>query len=122
VIGAPSTSRAVVRLVLDQLGSRRVVIVNKSSIAIAPGGSDKGTGLRAAIADLGLTAPPIVAIGDASNDVAMFAIATIAVGVANADDTVRASGAYITQAPTGRGVAEALERYVLQPHAMPAGD
>lgn len=122
VVGAPSTSRAVVRLVLDQLGSRRLVIVNKSSIAIAPGGCDKGTGLRAAMADLGLLDAPTLAIGDASNDIPMLAIATIAVGVANADDTVRASGAHITRAATGRGVAEALERYLLLPNVMPAGD
>ena len=113
VVGAASTSRAVVRLVLDRLGSRREVVVNKGSIAITPGGCDKGTGLRAALDELGITGLPILAIGDAANDMAMFAVATIAVGVANADDTVRASGVHLTNAATGRGVAEAVRCFVL---------
>ena len=53
-----------------------------------------------------------MAIGDASNDVAMFDIATIAVGVANSDDAVRASGVQLTTASFGSGVAEALRRHL----------
>ena len=44
-----------------------------------------------------------------------FAIATIAVGVANADDAVRASGVQLTTAPAGLGVAEALSRFLPRP-------
>jgi hydroxymethylpyrimidine pyrophosphatase-like HAD family hydrolase len=112
VVGAPSTSLSVVTEVRDRVGSRRIIITNKGSIALTPAGCDKGTGLRAAIADLQAHDRPILAIGDASNDLAMFAIATIAVGVANSDDAVRASGVVLTTASAGRGVAEALERFL----------
>ena len=112
VIGAPTTSLDVVTDVRDRVGSKRRVITNKGSIALTPDGCDKGTGLRAAIADLHLEGLAIMAIGDASNDLAMFKIATIAVGVANSDDAVRASGVHMTTASFGSGVAEALRRHL----------
>jgi hydroxymethylpyrimidine pyrophosphatase-like HAD family hydrolase len=115
VIGAPRTSLAVVTEVRDRLGSRRIIVTNKGSIALTPKGCDKGTGLRAALADLQLQDPAILAIGDAENDLPMFAMATIAVGVANADDAVRAAGVPLTTASVGRGVAEALRRFVPRP-------
>jgi soluble P-type ATPase len=112
VIGAPTASLDVVTEVRDRVGSTRRVITNKGSIALAPIGCDKGTGLRAAIADLRLDGSTIMAIGDASNDLAMFDIATIAVGVANSDDAVRASGVQLTRASFGSGVAEALRQHL----------
>jgi hydroxymethylpyrimidine pyrophosphatase-like HAD family hydrolase len=115
VIGAPTTSLDVVTAVRDRVGSQRMVITNKGSIALAPAACNKGTGLLAAIADLHLEGRDILAIGDASNDVAMFDVATIAVGVANSDDAVRASGVQLTTASFGLGVAEALRRH-LPPH------
>ena len=112
VIGAPTEMFALVTEVRDRVGSRRVIIQNKGSIALTPRGCDKGAGLRAALADLQVDGMPILAIGDAQNDLPMFAIATIAVGVANADDAVRASGVPLTKATVGHGVAEALRRYL----------
>jgi hydroxymethylpyrimidine pyrophosphatase-like HAD family hydrolase len=112
VIGAPTASLDVVTEVRDRVGSQRRVITNKGSIALAPAGCDKGTGLRAAIADLHLDGLAIIAIGDAANDLAMFNVATIAVGVANSDDAVRASGVQLTTASFGLGVAEALRRHL----------
>jgi hydroxymethylpyrimidine pyrophosphatase-like HAD family hydrolase len=114
VIGAPTTSLALVTEVRDRVGSTRRIITNKSSIALTPAGCNKATGLRAAMADLHLERLPIMAIGDASNDLAMFEIATIAVAVANADDAVRASGVPLTTASFGSGVAEALRRHLCQ--------
>ena len=113
VVGAPTTSLVLVTEVRDAVGSTRRIVTNKGSIALAPLGCDKASGLRAAIADLHRQDLPILAIGDASNDLPMFAIATIAFGVANSDDAVRASGVQLTKASFGSGVAEAL-REVLQ--------
>jgi hydroxymethylpyrimidine pyrophosphatase-like HAD family hydrolase len=115
VVGAPTSWLDVVTGVRDSVGSQRAIITNKGSIALTPLNCDKGTGLRAAVADLGVVHLPIIAIGDASNDLAMFAIATIAVGVANADDAVRASGVPLTTAAAGLGVAEAVRRYLPRP-------
>jgi hydroxymethylpyrimidine pyrophosphatase-like HAD family hydrolase len=112
VIGAPTSSLALVTEVRDRIGSSRRIVTNKGSIALAPTGCDKGTGLRAAMADLDVGERPIMAIGDAANDLPMFAIAFIAIGVANADDAVRACGVPLTTASFGLGVAEALRNHL----------
>ncbi|MDX6717730.1 MAG: hypothetical protein QOH30_4288 [Baekduia sp.] len=112
VVGAPISSLEIVTAVRNRLAPDRMIVTNKSSIALAPKGCDKGTGLRAALSELHLQAAPILAIGDAENDLPMFAIATIAVGVANADDAVRAAGVPLTEASVGLGVAEALRRFL----------
>ncbi|HQZ32840.1 MAG TPA: HAD family hydrolase [Ilumatobacteraceae bacterium] len=112
VVGAPTEWHATVQSARDSVGSHRHLVVNKGSVALAPEGCDKGTGLRAAIADLGAQSLRIIAIGDAANDLPMFAIASIAVGVANADETVLAAGIALTTGAVGLGVAEALHAHV----------
>jgi hydroxymethylpyrimidine pyrophosphatase-like HAD family hydrolase len=112
VVGAPTSSLATVTRGRVRVGSRRIIVTNKGSIALTQAGCDKGTGLLAALADLDAEDLPILAIGDAANDLAMFRVATIAVGVANSDDAVRASGVPLTTASAGRGVAEALQRFL----------
>lgn len=84
------------------------LVYNKDSVAIVPDGCDKGTGLRTALVQCGLEGQRILAIGDASNDLPMFRMADVAVGVANADDVVRASGVALASAAVGAGVAEAI--------------
>ncbi|MEP7201165.1 MAG: HAD family hydrolase [Ilumatobacteraceae bacterium] len=117
VIGAPTSALSLVTEIRDRVGSSRHIVTNKGSIALAPPGCDKGIGLRAAMAELGVGVRPVLAIGDAANDLPMFAIARIGVGVANADDAVRASGVPLTTASFGSGVAEALHRYIPAPRA-----
>jgi hydroxymethylpyrimidine pyrophosphatase-like HAD family hydrolase len=107
-IGAPIAALAPINAVLDRLQSEVTVVQNKGSVSLKPFGCDKGTGLLAAVADLHLEGVPILAIGDAANDLAMFAVATVAVGVANCDAAVRAAGIEVTKASVGLGVAEAL--------------
>ncbi len=112
VVGAPSGWIATVEAVRVSTASQRHLVVNKGSVALAPEGCDKGTGLRAAVAELGVEQQRVIAIGDAANDLPMFAIAAIAIGVANADAAVRASGVELTSAASGLGVAEALRRHL----------
>ena len=112
VVGAPFAWLAEVQAARDAAGSERHLVINKGSVALAPGGCDKGTGLYAAMVDLDVVGRRIIAIGDAANDLPMFAIASVAVGVANADDTVRAAGIQLTTGAAGLGVAEALRTHV----------
>jgi hydroxymethylpyrimidine pyrophosphatase-like HAD family hydrolase len=112
VIGAPAEFMGVMREVRDRVGSTRRLVHNKASVALAPPECDKGSGLRAAVDELGAHGLPVIAIGDAANDLPMFAAATMAVGVANADDAVRSSGVPLTRESVGRGVAEALRQYL----------
>jgi hydroxymethylpyrimidine pyrophosphatase-like HAD family hydrolase len=89
------------------------VVANKESIAIVPNGCDKGTGLAHAIAHLGMSDRVLMAIGDATNDLPMFAMADVAVAVANAEPALAATGIEVTRRAFGAGVAEALARHAL---------
>ena len=112
VIGAPFSWLAEVQAARDAVGSERHLVVNKGSVALAPGGCDKATGLHAAMVDLDVVGLRIIAIGDAANDLPMFTVADVAIGVANADDAVRAAGIPLTAAAAGLGVAEALRAHL----------
>ncbi|MDO8362364.1 MAG: HAD hydrolase family protein [Actinomycetota bacterium] len=112
VVGAPVEHVAAMAAANEEVGGDRRLVVNKGSVALVPRGCDKATGLRAALAALHLQHRWVLAIGDAANDLPMFAMATIAVAVANADDAVRSAGITRTIAPFGLGVAEALQLHL----------
>jgi hydroxymethylpyrimidine pyrophosphatase-like HAD family hydrolase len=111
-VGAPIEFRDTVIAVHHRLGSTCAIIVNKGSVALAPVGCDKASGLRAAVTALDAQRLSIVAIGDAANDLPMLRMATFPYGVANADDAVRASRVHLTTGAVGLGVAEALRRHL----------
>ncbi|GMV82384.1 MAG: haloacid dehalogenase [Planctomycetota bacterium] len=77
---------------------------------------DKGVGLRALAARLGLEMSEVMAVGDSFNDTPMLAAAGWGVAVANAATPTREIAAAVTQADCDSdGVAEAIERYLLEP-------
>lgn len=112
VVGGPVAFLEAFVRARDLVDSPRHIVVNKQSVALAPLGCDKASGLRAALARAGAEGLPIIAIGDAANDLPMFAMATHPYGVANADASVLAAGVPITLAAAGRGVAEALGHHL----------
>jgi len=113
-IGLPASARELAEAACARVGGCYVV-ANKESIAIVPDGCDKGTGLARAIEQLDMSDRALMAIGDATNDLPMFAIADVAVAVANAEPALAATGIEVTRRAFGAGVAEALARHVLVP-------
>jgi hydroxymethylpyrimidine pyrophosphatase-like HAD family hydrolase len=112
VVGGPVSHLDVLTEVCHRVGGDRHVVVNKQSVALVPDGHDKRSGLLALLADFGMPDARVIAIGDAANDLPMFAAATVAVAVANADTAVRAAGIELTEQSFGDGVAEALQRHL----------
>jgi hydroxymethylpyrimidine pyrophosphatase-like HAD family hydrolase len=111
-IGLPASARELAQAACERIGGCYVV-GNKSSIAIVPNGCDKGTGLSHAIERLGVSDWTLMAIGDATNDLPMFAMADVAVAVANAEPALVSTGIEVTRRAFGAGVAEAINRHVL---------
>jgi hydroxymethylpyrimidine pyrophosphatase-like HAD family hydrolase len=111
-LGLPTTLREIADEVCGRPGSGCYVVANKDSIAVVPDGCDKGTGLMRAIQQLDLDGRRVIAIGDATNDLPMFARADIAVAVANAEPALIETGIDVTESPFGGGVAEALTRHL----------
>lgn len=111
-IGMPVEHLEVAREVVALHHGRLRLELNKNSVAVVPVGSDKGRGMRLALEHLGLGGVPVLAIGDASNDIPMFHAAADAAAVANADDAVVAAGIRLASRPCGEGVAEIVRAFL----------
>lgn len=85
------------------------VIFNKGAVMVLPSGTNKATGLQAALARMGLSPRNCVGVGDAENDLAFLAICECAVAVSNALPSTRAQADWVTEADHGDGVAEVID-------------
>jgi hypothetical protein len=77
-------------------------------LEIRPPGSNKATGLTAAIDRLGISREQVLAIGDSDNDVEMLEWAGISVVVNGATDQARTCSDYVTRFGASKGVLEVL--------------
>jgi HAD superfamily hydrolase (TIGR01484 family) len=99
----------VVLEVIRQLGMELQVVFNKGAVMVLPTGINKATGLRAGLAELGLSPRNVVGVGDAENDHAFLAACECGVAVANALPTVRERADWVTSGAAGAGVAELID-------------
>jgi hypothetical protein len=97
---------------IRDLGLELQVIFNKSAVMVLPSGINKGTGLQAALEDLGLSPHNCAAIGDAENDHAFLAVSECAVAVANALTSLKEHADIVTVGRRGDGVAELIGRLI----------
>jgi haloacid dehalogenase-like hydrolase len=98
---------------------------------VLPAGVNKATGLRAALAELGLSPHNVVSIGDAENDHAFLSLSECAVAVANAVPLLQERADWVTQRDHGGGVIECIAQLLssdlrerapqLARHAIPLG-
>jgi HAD superfamily hydrolase (TIGR01484 family) len=109
VVATVQPNETVVTEVIHELGLDLQVILNKGSVMVLPTSVDKATGLRAALADLGLSARNVVGIGDAENDQAFLTMCGCGVAVANALDLVKAQADQVTRGTAGAGVREIID-------------
>lgn len=79
---------------------------------ISPPGVDKGTGVLAAVAGLGVDPGDVVCFGDAPNDLPMFAVLGHAVAVGNADPEVLTAADETCASVHEDGVSQWLRRFV----------
>ncbi|HKU14783.1 MAG TPA: HAD-IIB family hydrolase [Steroidobacteraceae bacterium] len=85
------------------------VIFNKGAVMVLPAGVNKASGLRAALAELNLSAHNAVGVGDAENDHAFLSICECAVAVANALPAVKEKADVVTFADHGAGVVQLID-------------
>jgi hydroxymethylpyrimidine pyrophosphatase-like HAD family hydrolase len=100
--------------VIHELGLELQIIFNKGSVMILPSGTNKATGLTAALAELGLAARDTVGVGDAENDHAFLALCGRKVAVANALPTVKARVDFVTTGADGAGVVELITTILVE--------
>ena len=83
-----------------------------------PVGVNKGSGLKALCAEIGIDLKETMALGDSFNDDAMIKVAGLGVGMANTTPEMQADCDVITERDYQHGgVAEAINRFVLPQYA-----
>lgn len=76
-------------------------------------GATKAAAIEWTAASLSLDARRILALGDSPNDIPMLQAAALGIAMANAPPVVQAAADAITASNNEEGVAQAIERYVL---------
>ena len=104
---AREDAAAAVRVIAD-LGLDCQVVHNRGAAMIVPAGVTKGTGLLAALDELGLSPHNTIAVGDAENDLALLQAAEVGVAVASAVPSVAVHADLRLGSPNGSGVAKLL--------------
>lgn len=84
-------------------------------LAVTSIDATKKNALARLCADLNIPASRVMAVGDSRNDVPMLRWSAIGVAMANALPEVRGAVAHVTSSNNEDGVAEAIERFVLEP-------
>jgi hydroxymethylpyrimidine pyrophosphatase-like HAD family hydrolase len=107
IAGAAADERSVSE-VIRELGLDCRLVRNRGELMILPAGVTKGSGLGAALDDLGLSRHNAVGVGDAENDHTLLDACEVGVAVANAVDSLRAHADVTLSRPDGAGVAELL--------------
>jgi hypothetical protein len=89
ILACRSTDAPIVFDGIDSLGLDAQLVHNRNELMVLPSGVSKGTGLRAALSELAISAHNTLAVGDAENDLAMLSAAEIAVAASGAIESVR---------------------------------
>lgn len=84
-----------------------------NNIEVMNKGVSKGTGLEYLIKKLNIDKSEVVAIGDNENDISMFNMAGLAIGMKNGAESIKEHVHVITNTNDEDGVAKAIEKYVL---------
>jgi hydroxymethylpyrimidine pyrophosphatase-like HAD family hydrolase len=95
---------------IHDLGLNLHITFNKGAVMVLPVGVTKASGLRGALAQLGLSPLNCIGVGDAENDLAFLDVCGLPVAVANALPSVKARAAFVTTSMRGAGVAELIDQ------------
>ena len=88
------------------------IVFNGGAVMVLPSGVNKGSGLRAALRDMGLSVHEVVGVGNAANDHSFLEICECAVAVDNAVAAIKEQTDFRTRGAAGSGVAELIEELV----------
>ena len=102
---------AVLETIRD-LGLELQIVFNGDAVMVLPSGVNKGSGLEAALREIGLSTHEIVGVGNAENDHSFLEICECSVAVNNAVAALKARVDFCTRGSDGNGVAELVEELI----------
>ncbi|MCB9992792.1 MAG: HAD family phosphatase [Hyphomicrobiaceae bacterium] len=115
IIASQTIHQSIIARAIDDLKLDLEIILNTDALMVLPAGVDKGSGLRAALAELNLPSGSVAAVGDAENDVAFLRQCGLAVAVGNALPEVKAVANLVMSGERGAGVEELIALLLEQP-------
>ena len=120
IVATVHPHETVVLEAIRDLGLELQVIFNKGAVMVLPASVNKASGLKAALAELGLSPRNAVAIGDAENDHALLREAEYGVAVANALPMLKREADRVSAHPSGDAVIELVDDLIaLDPGGSP---
>lgn len=99
-----------VRSAMRDLGLNLQVTANKTAVIVLPTGVSKASGLRGALAQLGISPLNCIGVGDAENDLPFLDVCGLPVAVANALPSVKERAVFVTTGMSGAGVVELIDQ------------
>jgi len=96
--------------VIEIVGDAGYVHVNRDDVMIVPKGINKGSSAKMLIQEKGIECP-IVAIGDALNDIELFNVADYRVAVGNALPKLKEMADVVLEREDGEGVIDFLSSF-----------
>jgi HAD superfamily hydrolase (TIGR01484 family) len=110
IVSTQENYKGVVLEVIEELGLKLKVILNKGAVMVLPTSVDKATGLRAAADAMGIALADIVGVGDAENDQVFLTVCGYSAAVGNALSFLKKQVHYVTKATHGAGVEELIDK------------
>ena len=119
IVATVHPNETVVLEAIRDLGLELQVIFNKGAVMVLPASVNKASGLKAALAELGLSPRNAVAIGDAENDHALLREVEYGVAVANALPMLKREADRVSAHPSGEAVIELIDDLIALDPAGP---
>jgi hypothetical protein len=110
IVATQETYKGVVLEVIEDLGLKLRIILNKGALMVLPAGVDKATGFSEAANAMEIATADIVGVGDAENDQVFLALCGYSAAVGNALSFLKKQVHYVTKATHGAGVEELIEK------------
>jgi hydroxymethylpyrimidine pyrophosphatase-like HAD family hydrolase len=113
IIGTGHSYEAAVSVAMTEAGIDRRFVRNRAALMLLPAGVSKGSGVRRAMRQLGLSFHDVLAIGDAENDLDLFAACGYAACPGNALAEVAALADWVLPGDAGAAVGRAIAGPIL---------
>jgi hydroxymethylpyrimidine pyrophosphatase-like HAD family hydrolase len=110
IVATSELNEAKVLGAIHDHGLNLEITFNQGSIMVLPVGVTKASGLRGALAQLGLSPLNCVGVGNAENDLAFLEVCGLPVAVANALPSVKQRVAFVTTGRRGAGVVQLIDQ------------
>jgi hypothetical protein len=119
LLACSSEDELVVLEQVRRLGADCQLIRNRGALMVLPSTISKGSGLRVALEDLGISYHSVIGIGDAENDLALLRQSELGVAVGNAVESLKRQADIVLTAIAGEAVAGFLRNRLLGEAPLP---